>query len=108
MVLAVPKRSTESDSLSDNLKGYTVEKLKELCSTRSIQFTGKSKEELISLLSEKMSGEATRADFSDSDEDDCANARAADTVAETRTWIAQQQERQQQLQRIYYSLQQQQ
>jgi hypothetical protein len=43
----------DSESLVGELQGYTVEKLKELCSKCGIKFTGRSKEELISLLLER-------------------------------------------------------
>ena len=37
--------------LVEELQGYTVERLKELCSARGIKVAGKAKDELISLLS---------------------------------------------------------
>ena len=56
----------DSDSLLKELQGYTVQRLKELCSVRGIKFVGKAKEELISLLGEKMAKESTKVEFSDS------------------------------------------
>ena len=56
----------ESESLVEELQGYTIDKLKELCSGKGIKFAGKAKDELIALLAEKMSRESTKVDFSDS------------------------------------------
>ena len=89
----------DSESLVEELQGYTVEKLKELCSKRGIKFTGKSKEELVSLLSEKMARESTGIELSDSLMKTILQMQEQQMQMqkETRTWIAQQQERQEKL-----------
>ena len=89
----------DSESLLEELQGYTVERLKELCSVRGIKFAGKTKEELISLLGEKMAKESTKIEFSDSLMKMVLQMQEQQLQMqkETRTWIAQQQERQEKL-----------
>ena len=85
--------------LVEELQGYTVERLKELCSARGIKVAGKAKDELISLLAEKMAEESTRTDFSDSLMKMVLQMQEQQLQMqkETRTWIAQQEERQEKL-----------
>ena len=85
--------------LVEELQGYTVERLKELCSGRGIKAAGKAKDELISLLAEKMAKESARTDLSDSLMKMVLQMQEQQLQMqkETRTWIAQQQERQEKL-----------
>ena len=71
----------ESESLVEELQGYTIDKLKELCSGKGIKFAGRAKDELIALLAGKMSRESTRV-FRLTNEDDFINAGATAPDAE--------------------------
>ena len=77
--------------LVEELQGYTVERLKELCSARGIKVAGKAKDELVALLAEKMAQESTRTDFSDSLMKMVLQMQEQQLQMqkETRTWIAQ-------------------
>ena len=76
-----------------------IERLKELCSARGIKVAGKAKDELVALLAGKMAQESTRTDFSDSLMKMVLQMQEQQLQMqkETRTWIAQQQERQEKL-----------
>ena len=80
----------ESESLVEKLQGYTIDKLKELCSGKGIKFAWKAKDELIALFAEKMSRESTTVEFSDSLMKMILQMQEQQLQMqkETRTWIS--------------------
>ena len=64
--LALPTVFWLKIELVEELQGYMVERLKELCSAKGIKVARKAKDELITLLVEKMAKESTRTGISDS------------------------------------------